>query len=324
MALHFGVKRCKNTLATAGARLYASTIKPLAHRIPHGNRMALYNPEELSSPPELLVIGHVARDFIGSDVRLGGAASFASRAAACLGVHTALVTAAPWHFDLLNILEDTPSITVLRIDSPEETGFALDYSGPIRKIHLRSRALDITPQHIPAALRNTPVAYIAPVIGECGNAVIQCLTSPSIVVGAQGWLRTVNPEGLLIPTQHPDILQPSAKITAMVFSELDHPSSEDIARTLAQHIPLVALTRGSQGVTLFTPKATPVHIPAAPAVEIDPTGAGDVFGIVLGLSLHKGMPFTQAAEAAVYAAARVVEGPGLGNLVHIAKPVVAL
>jgi 1D-myo-inositol 3-kinase len=184
----------------------------------------------------------------------------------------------------------------------------------VRKIHLRSKARTIAPADIPEHLRHTPVAYIAPVIGECGNDVIAALSSPCIVVGAQGWLRTTDAQGLLIPTLHPDITHPARNIKAVVFSELDHPSAEDIARTLTQHVSLVALTRGSKGVTLFTPDAAPVSLPASPAVEIDPTGAGDVFGIVLGLSLHKGMPHTQAAAQAAYAAARVVEGPGLGNL----------
>jgi sugar/nucleoside kinase (ribokinase family) len=47
---------------------------------------------------------------------------------------------------------------------------------------------------------------------------------------------------------------------------------------------------------------------------VDPTGAGDVFGLVLALSLAGGAAPTEAATLAAGAAARVVEGPGLGRL----------
>jgi len=57
-----------------------------------------------------------------------------------------------------------------------------------------------------------------------------------------------------------------------------------------------------------------VEIPAAPAREVDPTGAGDVFGVVLTLELAHGKPLPAAGAAAAAAAARVVEGPGLGTL----------
>jgi len=57
-----------------------------------------------------------------------------------------------------------------------------------------------------------------------------------------------------------------------------------------------------------------VEIPAAPAREVDATGAGDVFGVVLTLELAQGRPLAVAGRTAAAAAARVVEGPGLGTL----------
>jgi sugar/nucleoside kinase (ribokinase family) len=57
-----------------------------------------------------------------------------------------------------------------------------------------------------------------------------------------------------------------------------------------------------------------IDLPAAPAREVDPTGAGDVFGVVLTLELAHGKQLVAAGRAAAWAAARVVEGPGLGTL----------
>ena len=46
--------------------------------------------------------------------------------------------------------------------------------------------------------------------------------------------------------------------------------------------------------------------------RVDPTG--DVFGVVLTLELARGATLAAAGRAAAEAAARVVEGPGLGTL----------
>jgi len=75
----------------------------------------------------------------------------------------------------------------------------------------------------------------------------------------------------------------------------------------------VAITRGAQGSTLLL-AGDRLDVPAAPAHEIDPTGAGDVFGVVLTLHLGAGASPHQAATIAATAAARVVEGTGLGRL----------
>ena len=74
-----------------------------------------------------------------------------------------------------------------------------------------------------------------------------------------------------------------------------------------------AVTRGARGAMLWTAREC-IDVPAAPAHEVDPTGAGDVFGVVLTLELANGKPLAAAGRAAAAAAARVVEGPGLGTL----------
>jgi sugar/nucleoside kinase (ribokinase family) len=75
----------------------------------------------------------------------------------------------------------------------------------------------------------------------------------------------------------------------------------------------VALTRGAQGSTLFV-RGVPHHIPAFPAIERDPTGAGDVFAATLFSRLREtGDPF-EAARFASYVAARSVEGAGISSI----------
>lgn len=266
-----------------------------------------------SAPPELLIIGHVTRDYIRGDTRLGGSASFAARVAATLGIRTALVTVAPEDFDLMAPLRSLPNLSIHTVPSPVVTTFELDYSGPRRRVILLERARPMRADDVPAAWRNTAMAYVANVAGECDRALIEGLEAKLICAELQGWLRRPGPDGVTAPMVAPEITTPPRGLGAAVFSEEDHPDSESLARHLAQSGLTVALTRSSRGATILQGDES-WNVPATPAVEVDPTGAGDVFGIGLTVSLARGATAPEAARAAAAIAARVVEGPGLGNL----------
>jgi 1D-myo-inositol 3-kinase len=264
--------------------------------------------------PRLLVVGNICRDTIHGEFHLGGASAFGARAASHLGVHTALVTAAPARFKLLGRIRQDPLIRLLRGESPVPTAFrhAADADG-VRLLYLQERARDLTLSDVPVSLRATPVAYVAPIMNECHRALLEGLHSPCLVVGAQGWMRTVQADGLVTPAATDELLEPPRTVRAMVFSELDHPDSEAIAKHLASRGVIVALTRGSRGLTLWS-HGDCIDVPAAPAVEVESTGAGDVFAVVFGLTLSDGQTPLQAAQRACLAAARVVEGTEMGNL----------
>ena len=261
--------------------------------------------------PDVLIAGHVTRDVFGDRMLLGGAAAFAARAASCLGLRACVVTSAPAKFSLLGPLRADPRLDLVRVHSPAETTFHLTYGPQGRSLAVSSRARDLTLADVPAYAHAAPLSFVAPVVGECDRAFVEGL-SGKVVAGIQGWLRTLGPRGQVLPALSPLVERPPATLNAAVFSELDHPESEALARHLANCDVIVALTRGGEGVSLFLPDR--IDVPAASAVEVDPTGAGDVFGLVFGMALAHGHEPVAAAQWAAAAAARVVEGPGLGNL----------
>jgi len=265
-----------------------------------------------TSKGHILVVGHVTCDIFEDRQQLGGGATYAARAASAFGCRISLVTASPAS-SLLKSLQNDPNITLHRKKCQEFTTFTLNHCGARRELSLVSRAPDLTPEDIPEAARKIPLAYIAPVIGECGRAIIDSLDSMKIVIGAQGWLRQVNDRGVIVPH-----LLPEAKtlpgVHVIVFSEQDFPDAESIASRFSRSVEVVALTRGAKGVTLLA-EGEKIEIPAAQIrKEIDSTGAGDVFGVIFGIELHAGKDIVDAARIAMWAAARVVEGPGMGNL----------
>ena len=117
---------------------------------------------------DLLVVGHVARDFVGGEERVGGAASFAALAASRMGLTVGLVTSTAAGDDILDAFASHPAIALHNIESAATTTFELDYSGPDRRVRLLARAHDVAVADIPVSWRSAPLVYVAPVIGECG------------------------------------------------------------------------------------------------------------------------------------------------------------
>jgi len=264
---------------------------------------------------DLLVVGHVTRDEVDGGARLGGAGSYAALAAAYLGHETALVTAAPPDDPLLEPLRRAARLHLHCVPSDVITTFALDYAGGQRRLWLRRRARPLALDDVPAAWRRPRIAYVGPVAGECDGAFVRALQPAFTGAGLQGWLRRTREDGLVEPAPFAQATEGQGlpPLDVAIISELDQADAEAVAQAYVGATGTAAITRGARGATLLRSGAR-VNIPAAPAREVDPTGAGDVFGVVLTLELARGEPLAIAGRAAADAAARVVEGPGLGTL----------
>lgn len=249
-----------------------------------------------NSAGDILIIGHVTCDVIEGQERLGGAASYATRAAVDKGLTVDLVTSAPSDFELLAPLSRHPNVRATVIPSEHATSFSLSYEVGTRVLRRLSRATDIV--EIPLGAR---VVYLAPVAGEIAPAIAESMADACVVVGLQGWMRRFDDDGLVLPIDPPTL----RGMSAVVFSEHDHPDSDALALQIARDVPVVALTRGSRGATLYV-DGSPHAIAAAPANEVDPTGAGDVFGAILAIELGAGRPPLDAANAAALVAAQAV------------------
>jgi sugar/nucleoside kinase (ribokinase family) len=117
------------------------------------------------------------------------------------------------------------------------------------------------------------------------------LRPPFCGAGLQGWLRRIAGDGRVEPArlaEAPEVRAPPALDVAIV-SEEDHPDAEGVVRGFLESTGTAAVTRGARGATVWTAQQR-LDVPAAPAREVDPTGAGDVFGVVLTLELAYGKP----------------------------------
>ncbi len=96
---------------------------------------------------------------------------------------------------------------------------------------------------------------------------------------------------------------------AMAYTRTSTP--RDAARVLAERVPLVVVTCGSDGaIAIDSAAGHAVDVPAVAVEGRDATGAGDVFGACLVLGNLRGWPLEQCLHFAALGAALAVEGLG--------------
>ncbi|NCC37275.1 MAG: ribokinase, partial [Chloroflexia bacterium] len=162
-----------------------------------------------------------------------------------------------------------------------------------------------------------PLVHLAPVARELELALITAFPEALIVVTPQGWMRTWT-EPLPALVQPCRWLPPPAllrRITLLVVSIEDVAGDDALVASYARYCPLVVVTRGALGATLYQ-HGVIYQIAACPAQEYDPTGAGDVFAATMLVRLAETGDALAAAQFASAAAALVVEGRDLGNLTN--------
>lgn len=269
--------------------------------------------------PRLLAVGHVTWDRVeGGDV-LGGAASYAALAAAKLGWEAAILTCASRDF----VAErDLPGIAVFQRLAPATTRFQNLYSdGGERRQMLQSRSDDVDLSILPDAWRNPDALFLAPVAGEVAGGMATAFEAEVVGAGAQGWLRAFDADGSVSARRWETVGTDLAGVHVLFLSEHDLPEAGRAAHDFLSAVPMVALTRGWEGLTFLTRDGAH-DVPALPRTEVDPTGAGDVFAAAFLVRYHETHDVLEAAAFAACAASCAVEAvgaAGLGDRAEIEK-----
>ncbi|MEA2640564.1 MAG: hypothetical protein QOF51_1958 [Chloroflexota bacterium] len=286
--------------------------------------------------PDYVLIGHVTRDRSRDGERPGGTVLYAAVAAARLGRRVGIVTACEPDFGLPSTLA---GVAVHRVPSNRTTTFMLTHDAQgQRELRLEARARTLTADDVPLAWRNAPIIHLGPVVWEIDAEELTSAFGPSqLVATVQGWLRTVNsahrnaarsvlasldtkgvadspeslaePSGLVQPDPAALGRLPLGRFGAAVLSIEDVGGDEALIEEAAHNAPLLVVTRGASGCTLYTHDARE-DVRACPARAVDTVGAGDVFATALFVRLAETSDAAEAARFAACAAALAVERPG--------------
>lgn len=257
-----------------------------------------------------LVIGHVTRDRTpGGGFTIGGTVTYAARTAQALGCRVQVVTSASDGFDLTSALA---GIAVHRVWSDVTTTFENRYTSEGRTQVVRSVAAPLTPEAVPSSWRASDIVHLGPVAQECDSSLIDLFPGVFLGLTPQGWMRRWDREGRVEPAawEYAEMLLPRAD--AVVLSEEDVAGDEAVITRWARQARILVVTRGPAGCTLYV-GGVAKEVAGFPAVEVDPTGAGDIFAAVFFVEMRRGRSPLEAACLANCIAAVSVTRPGLAG-----------
>jgi hypothetical protein len=243
-----------------------------------------------------LLIGHVTKDLTPEGPRLGGTPSFAALTARALDYTPGIVTSAHTDVDLSPLA----GLPLVRYPSRESTTFENLYSGGRRKQFLRGQAGRLSAAEVPLEWLRAPIVHLAPMAQEVDPALAGDFGGSFVGVTPQGWLREWGADGQVrnVAAAWVSAAEVLAQVNAVVTSLEDLNGDWPVAEAWARHARTLVVTRGAEGCTVFVAGEPPRDFPAPSVVEVEPTGAGDIFAAAYFINYYEtGDPWASARFA---------------------------
>lgn len=249
---------------------------------------------EFASPVYYLALGHVAQDLTPDGPRLGGSVAYAALTAEAMGYTAGVVTACADTADLGALAR----VAVHRLPSPVSTTFENIYTAAGRVQYLRARATLLRPEHLPLEWLRAPIVHLAPLAGELDAEFLSAFHGAFIGLTPQGWLRAWDSSGLVQPKawEEADIYLKQATATALSIEDVR--GDWALLERWAEIASVLAVTEGHHGCTVFVKNQGRRRFSAPRQIEVDPTGAGDIFAAAFFIHLYEtGDPWAAARVA---------------------------
>ena len=261
--------------------------------------------------PHYLMLGHITSDLLpdGSTIP-GGTSLYAARTAQRLGMSTAIVSAQA------TLPADWPSQVPVAFAAHSHAPIFENRYTPTGRIQfLHGDAQPLTLADIPPTWHTPAIVHLGPILAETPLELVDAF--PDAVIG-------MTPQGMMRRWQAPFPCQieyipfnpPAAflrRLNLLVMSIEDVHGDASVAAAYATHCNFVVLTYGANGADLYI-DGHKHHVAAYPAVERDPTGAGDVFAASLMIRYQETHDPLEAAHFAAVLAAASVEGLGISTI----------
>ena len=262
---------------------------------------------------DYLVIGHVCRDLL-PDVQpnrygIGGTVAYSALTARNLGQRAAIVTSAAPDFNFRSSLD---GVLVSVQESPATTTFENLYIQGTRQQFLRDTADRIRAESIPPAWQQAAIVHLGPLAQEVDESLAKLFSNALLAATPQGWMRQWDTAGRVGPKPWNERTLPE-NVRVVIFGKEDVGDDEKHFEACARRFEIAILTDGRHGATVAW-RGEVRHFPAHPTVEVDPTGAGDIFAAAFLVALKETGDPWRAARFANCAGAASVARPGLAGV----------
>lgn len=259
--------------------------------------------------PEFVVVGHITKDLLpegGSTV--GGTVTYSAVAARNLGYRAGILTSAADDLPLDGLLDD---IDLCVIPSPVTSTFENIYLDGSRLQYIRAVARPISREDYPPAWLGARVVHLGPLAQEISPDFLRLFEHSLVGVTPQGWMRRWDAAGRVHPKEWEEAEEVLSRAEVLIFSEEDVERDVAVIRRYAGLARIMVVTQARRGATVYCRGTHPRHFPAFPTVEVDPTGAGDVFAAAFLLRLAETRDPYVSARFANCAASFSVEKKGV-------------
>ncbi len=219
-----------------------------------------------------------------------------------------ILTRATEHFPQATLLHD---IEIVRLPSETTTTFRNTYAQGKRQQFVRDVAPSISASDVPVEWRAAKIVLLGPVADELDVDIVHAFADETLVAASpQGWMRQWDESGRVKPRAWIHAHEILPHVNALILSEEDLGTYTERLSSYIALAPLVALTRDSDGVTIYRKRERPLDVPAFAVNVIDPTGAGDSFAAGFLIRLYETNDILQAARFANATAALAIASYG--------------
>ena len=256
-----------------------------------------------------IAIGHVAKDITPHGWTFGGTVTYSARAAQALGCDVTVITSSDRTLDIASVL---PEIEIIRRAADRTTTFENVYTAQGRQQTLHAVA-DRLGVDLADGLTAPDIVHLAPIAQEVDEQWIDRFPSALIGVTPQGWLRQWDQAGRVQPIGWARAAEILPRATATVISIEDVGGDESIAQRWASIAPVLVVTRGERGCTVFA-AGRPIDLSAPKVPVVDTTGAGDIFATSFFVRLRQTNDPVEAGRFATCIAAQSITRVGLDGV----------
>ncbi|MBS7609426.1 hypothetical protein KEJ36_01300 [Candidatus Bathyarchaeota archaeon] len=243
--------------------------------------------------PSLVVVGHIALDFIRitnlpSKRTVGGTPTYAGLAARRMGCSVRVISKVgedfPDEYVLWLSRKGLDLSSLVRVKGAKTTSFELSYENGNRNLRLLGLCEPIRPKDIPKDLKADAI-HLGPIAQEIPDETLRLLSNlaPCLSLDPQGYLRCFDERGVVREAlcfdqellKHVKILKASSR-EAFLITGFKDPLKACLA--LWDMGPkTVIVTGGAKGTIVLEETKEAYMVPSWPSKVVDPTGAGDAF-----------------------------------------------
>jgi sugar/nucleoside kinase (ribokinase family) len=258
---------------------------------------------------DYLVIGHVAHDLTPDGPRLGGTVSYSALTARALGLRVGVLTASGPETSL----EPLKDIPVISVESPHSTTFENIYTEGGRIQFLRAQAPSIDFNSVPEIWRRTPIIHLGPIANEMDSVLPAGFSSTLLGLTPQGWMRQCDDMCHVSHRLWTDAEAALKAADAVIISREDVGGNDELIEHWAHQTRLLVVTESAAGSVLYW-NGDRRRFRAPKVVEVDATGAGDIYAAAFFTRLFTTHDPWEAARFATVLASYTVTRVGLGGI----------